>query len=289
VFFKIIFGTQNFKEKYIQINGIKIHTVIAGEGAPIMLLHGFPDFWFGWKKVMDGLKTDFQLIAPDLKGFNLSDKPMDVKKYDLAILVNDIKNLASKLNLGKFNLAGHDWGGIIAWAFAEKYPELLNKLIILNSPHYKVFRKKIKEDLTQRRASGYISQLIQPNSDQLLKKNDFQMLKFAVFQNARNKEAFSQEDKEKYLEAWAQPNALKTSVNYYRANIRYEEWSGIIHIPTLVIFGMKDNYIKPLVLDGLSEYVNNLKIIKDAQSSHWIMHDNPELVVSSIREFLKEA
>jgi len=279
---------QEFKEKYIQINGIKIHTVIVGEGEPIILLHGFPDFWFGWKKVMDRLKKDFKLIAPDLKGFNLSDKPTDVKSYDLAILVDDIKNLASKLNLGKFNLAGHDWGGIIAWAFAEKYPELLHKLIILNAPHYKVFRKKIKEDQTQRRASGYISQLIQPESDQLLKKNDYQMLKFAVFQNTRNKEAFSKEDKEKYLEAWAQPNALKTSVNYYRANRRYNEWSGIIKVPTLVIFGMKDTYIKPLVLEGLSEYVNNLKIVKDAQSSHWIMHDNPELVVSSIREFLKE-
>jgi len=278
------------EEKFIKINDITLHVIVSGpiDAYPLILLHGFPDFWYGWKNIIMGLKDEFRLIVPDLRGYNLSDKPEQAEKYDLRILVEDIKNLSDKLNLDKFILAGHDWGGIIAWAFAEKYPNMLDKLIILNAPHYKVFREKIKEDKTQRKASGYISQLIKEGSDQLLKRDDFQMLRFATFQNARNKEAFSKEDKIKYIDAWSQPGALKTSVNYYRANRRYKEWSGMIKVPTLVLFGMKDNYVKPIVLEGLSEYVEDLKIVKSEDSSHWIMHDDPDLVNSSIRNFIKE-
>lgn len=278
------------EEKFIKINDISLHVIVSGpiDAYPLILLHGFPDFWYGWKNIIMGLKDEFRLIVPDLRGYNLSDKPEQAEKYDLRILVEDIKNLSDKLNLDNFSLAGHDWGGIIAWAFAEKYPNLLDKLIILNAPHYKVFREKIRKDKTQRKASGYISQLIKEGSNQLLKRDDFQMLRFATFQNARNKEAFSEKDKTKYIDAWSQPGALKTSVNYYRANRRYEKWSGMIKVPTLVLFGMKDNYVKPIVLEGLSEYVEDLKIVKSEDSSHWIMHDDPDLVNSSIRNFIKE-
>lgn len=277
------------EEKFIKINEITLHVVLAGpeDATPLVLLHGFPDFWYGWKNIIIGLKDDFRLIVPDLKGFNLSDKPESIEEYDLKILVEDIKNLSEQLKLKKFYLAGHDWGGLIAWAFAEKYPGLLKKLIILNAPHYKVFRKKIKNNKTQRKASGYISQLIKEDSDQLMKRDDYQMLRFSTFQNTRNKNAFSEEDKAKYIDAWSQPKALKTSVNYYRANRRYEDWTGEINVPTLVIHGMKDNYIKPIVLEGLSEYVKDLKIIRSEDSSHWIMHDDPELVISSIKRFVK--
>ncbi|TFF98139.1 MAG: alpha/beta hydrolase [Promethearchaeota archaeon] len=278
-----------FNHRSIQINDISLHTVIAGEKSsePLILLHGFPDFWYGWKKVMEGLQDSYRLIAPDLKGFNLSDKPLEVEDYRLEILVDDIKHLSEQLGLNKFNLAGHDWGGMIAWAFAEKYPELLKKLVIINAPHYKIFSKKIKKSKTQRRASGYISQLMKPNSDEILERQNFQMLRFAVFQNARNPQAFSEDDKTRYIEAWSQPNTLKASPNYYRANRSYDEWTGLINVPTLVIFGMKDTYIKPLVLENLSDYVSDLKIVKSENSSHWVMNDDPELVIKSIDSFLK--
>lgn len=279
-----------FDHRYIKINGIKFHTVLAGEeGAePILLLHGFPDFWYGWHKIMNGLSDTYRLITPDLKGYNLSDKPLEVDAYRLENLVEDIKLLSQQLGLDSFNLAGHDWGGMIAWAFAEKYPNLVKKLIIINAPHYKVFSQKIKKNKSQRRASGYISQLIKPNSDKLLRRQDFQMLRFAVFQNSRNEDAFSEEDKSRYIEAWSQPDALKASTNYYRANRSYDEWTGQINVPTLVIFGMKDTFIKPLVLDNLSDYVPDLQIVKSESSSHWVMHDDPERVISSIDAFLQE-
>jgi len=278
------------EERFIKINDISLHAILAGpeDAEPLILLHGFPDFWYGWKNIIEGLKDDFRLIIPDLKGFNLSDKPEQVEDYDLKILVEDIKNLSEKLGLHKFNLVGHDWGGLISWAFGEVHPQLLNNLIIINSPHYKIFRQKIKDNKKQRKASGYISQLIKEGSDERLKQNNFQMLRFSVFENARNKSAFSEEDKEKYLQAWSQPKVLKTSVNYYRANRRYDDWTGKIEVPTLVIIGMKDSYIKPIVYEGLSEFVSDLKVIKSKDSSHWIMHDDPDLVVSSIRDFIRE-
>ena len=114
---------KEIKEKYISINGIKLHTVIIGSGEPLILLHGFPDFWYGWKSIIPKLKDDFELIIPDLRGFNLSDKPKGIRKYRIELLVDDIHTLSEKLNLGSFFLAGHDWGALISWAFAEKYPK----------------------------------------------------------------------------------------------------------------------------------------------------------------------
>ncbi len=126
---------KEIEEVYIDTNGIKLHTIVIGSGEPIILLHGFPEFWFCWKSVIPELKENFKLIIPDMRGYNLSDKPNDVKKYKMEYLIGDIKGLIEELNLKRVYLAGHDWGGVVAWAFAEKYPELLKKLIIINAPH----------------------------------------------------------------------------------------------------------------------------------------------------------
>jgi len=276
------------KEEYIECyNGIKLHTIIIGNGEPIILLHGFPDFWYGWKNVILGLKDDFRLIIPDTRGINLSDKPESVDNYIIDFLVEDIKELAKKLNIKEFTLVGHDWGGAIAWAFGFKYPKMLKKLIILNSPHPALFRKKIEKDSKQRRSSGYIFQLLKPGGEQSLLKNDMMALKAAVFGTTKKKNAFTEEDKQRYIEVWSQPNSVLCGVNYYRANRSIEQSAGIINVPTLVIHGMKDNFVRPIVLEALPEYVENLKIVKAENSSHWIMHDDPELVISSIREFLR--
>lgn len=275
------------EEKYIKINGITLHTIITGSGEPLILLHGFPDFWYGWKNIILGLKDKFQLIVPDMRGYNLSDKPDGIENYKLDILIEDIKGLSEKLGFTKFNLAGHDWGGMVSWALAEKYPEILKKLIILNAPHPKIFRKLITKDNDQKKASGYIVRFLK-EGESFLFENNFQALQLSVFGTAKNKKAFSEFDKEKYIEAWSQPGALTGGVNYYKANRSYEEWSGIINVPTLVIFGMKDIFVLPKVLEGLEDFIKDLKIVRIENASHWIMHDDPELVNSSIQSFLRE-
>ncbi len=277
------------EEKYIEcVGGVKLHTIIIGSGEPIVFLHGFPDFWYGWKDIILDLKDDFKLVIPDTRGINLSDKPEGVENYTTDILVKDIKILSEKLKLGKFTLVGHDWGGAIAWAFGHKYPKLLKKLIIINAPHPKVFMNKLRKNAKQRRSSGYIFQLIKPGGEQSLLKNDMMGLKAAVFGTVRNKNAFTEKDKQKYIESWSQPKSILCGVNYYRASTNNLEPADVIEVPTLVIHGMKDNFIRPVILEGLGEFVKDLTIVKAENASHWVMHDEPELVASNIREYLSK-
>ncbi|MFW9897506.1 MAG: alpha/beta fold hydrolase, partial [Candidatus Thorarchaeota archaeon] len=274
------------KEIYVKTNGIKLHTVISGIGKPIILLHGFPEFWYAWKNIILGLKEYCKLITPDLRGYNLSDKPQGLENYKLDVIVDDIKGLSEQLELGKFYLVGHDWGGVVAWAFAEKYPELLNKLIILNAPNLKLFGKNIQSNSSQRKASGYIKNLISPDGADNLLRNDCEMLKTTVFMTANYKKGYSQYDKEKYIEAWTQPGAINGGINYYKANPDLSNWTGIVKVPTLIIWGMKDRFLLPKLLDNLNEFVEDLSIIRSEKASHWVNNDDPELVISSIKEFV---
>ena len=273
------------EEKFVETNNIKLHTIVIGEGPPLVLLHGFPDFWYGWKSVITSLKKYYKLIIPDMRGYNLSDKPEGVEKYKIEILVEDIKGLIESLSLGKVFLAGHDWGGVVAWAFAEKYPELLQKLAILNAPHMKIFQQKLRTDKKQQKASFYIFEFLKPDGEKFLFKDDYKWLKFAVFEGMKNKSNLTDFDKEQYLNAWTQPGAILGGVNYYRANVSFDDWTGKIAVPTLVIHGMKDSAVLSSVLNGLSDYVDDLKIVRAENSSHWVMHDQPKLVVSSFKEF----
>ena len=272
----------HIEKRYINANGVKLHTILIGSGKPLVLLHGFPDFWYGWKDIIIGLKDKYKLIIPDLRGYNLSEKPKGVKNYNVSILVEDIRSLSEELNLGKFNLAGHDWGGVIAWLFAEKYPEMLEKLIILNAPHPKIFQEQLRSDKEQQKASYYIFEFLKPDGEKILFQDDFMWLKRAVFGSVK-----SEFDRQKYIEAWSQPDAIISGVNYYRANLSFNEWTGVINLPTLIIWGMKDDYLLPQLLEGLSEFVSDFKIVKSENSSHWIMHDDPELVNSNIHNFIE--
>ncbi|MDX1797884.1 MAG: alpha/beta hydrolase [Candidatus Lokiarchaeia archaeon] len=273
---------EDIKKVFIETNGIKLHTIIVGSGEPLILLHGFPEFWYCWSKVIPLLKDDFKLIIPDMRGYNLSDKPKSVENYTVEILVDDIKGLSEELGLGKFSLIGHDWGGTVAWIFAEKYPELLNKLVILNSPHTKIFSQKLRTDKEQQKASFYIFEFYKPDGEKFIIENDYEQLKKFVFTSS-----FSELDRKKYIKAWSQPGAIEGGVNYYRANQSFKKWTGFIEVPTLVLWGIKDKFLTPQLLDGLTEYVKNLQIEKNEEASHWITHDAPDFVSSKIRKFIQ--
>jgi len=297
------------EEVYVETNGIKLHTVLIGSGKPLILLHGFPDFWYGWKDIMLGLKNEYRLIVPDMRGYNLSDKPEGIENYSLEFLINDIKGLSESLNLGKFYLAGHDWGGPIAWAFAGMFPELLEKLILINGPHPLVIRNLIANDTDQRNASSYIFEFLKPDSANKLMDNNFQVLKAILnmdFQNLagllrgsgiddiseipKREKSLSKFDEEKYVEAWSQPGAVNAGLDYYRASVTEQlignRWNGEINVPTLVIHGMNDVALTPKILNGLEDYVKDLRIVKIEDASHWVMVDAPDVVNSNIRKFI---
>ncbi len=278
---------KDMEELFVETNGIKLHTMMIGSGEPIMMLHGFPDFWYGWKYVILGLRDEFKLVVPDTRGINLSDKPEGDENYDLDVLADDIKGLSETLNLGRFTLAGHDWGGVIAWHLAERYPELLKRLIILNAPHPKQIEKKYMTNKSQKKASGYVFDLIKPEAEKSLMADDFKTLKGPIFK------VIDDVDKDKYRDAWSRPGALAAGLRYYRASVRRQVsrkkklTTGIIKAPTLVIHGMKDTFVLPAMLEGLEEYVKDLKIVRSEKGSHFVINDDSETVISSIREFMK--
>lgn len=277
---------EGLEEKFIETNGLKLHTVITGKGEPIVLLHGFPDFWYGWKNIIPGLKDEYKLIIPDMRGYNTSDKPEGEKNYTIDLLVKDIKGLCAALNLEKVTLAGHDWGGMVAWCLAEQYPNLLNKIIILNAPHPKIFLDSLISDKKQQQSSSYIFRFQSEGGD-FLKENNFQFLQLAVFAGARNPKAFTKEDKKRYFEAWSQPGAITAGVNYYRAFPTSYKGTGMIDVPTLVIWGMRDIFLRPKLLDRIPEFVKDLRVVRIEDSSHWILHDAPLDVIKLIKDFMK--
>ena len=273
------------EERFIDVNGISLHTVIIGNGKPLVLLHGFPEFWYSWRHLIPQLKTDFQLIIPDLRGYNLSDKPDGVDNYHIDLLVSDVIGIIESLGFEEVYLAGHDWGGVLAWCVAEKHPNFISKLVILNAPHLKIFQDLLKNNQEQQKASYYIFEFLKPEEENNLIRDDCKRLQTALIAGLSNNPKLTEIDKERIRAAWDQPGTLLAGVNYYRANLDYKDWTGMIHVPTLVIHGMKDTAILPVVLNGLKEYVKELQIVRDENSGHTVMSDNPQLVINEFRAF----
>ena len=282
---------KEIEEKYVETNGIKLHTVLVGSGEPIIMLHGFPDFWYGWRDIIMGLKDEFRCIAPDMRGYNLSDKPKGTENYKLDILVEDIRGLSEGLGLNEFYLAAHDWGGPVAWGVAERYPKLVKKLIILNGPHFVSAREVYETDEKQQRASSYMELFAKPEAVEQLRRNDYQLLRLTILGLVKRKDAVTEYDLERYIEAWSQPGALRGGLEYYRLveenrDQFNEGWTGIINVPTLVIHGLRDPAITPQTLKNLGNYVKDLKIVYIKKASHFVMVDAPEIVIANIKEFL---
>src|SRR5271154_3564587 len=207
------------KDKYVKVNGVRLHYVTAGKGPLILFLHGFPEFWYEWKNQLVEFSKDHQAVAPDMRGYNLSDKPSQLDEYKMAQLVEDIRALGDHLSHGKkFVLVAHDWGGAVAWSFAIAHPDRLSKLVIINAPHPGVFARLLSSDPAQQKASQYMLMFRSENAEKTLSDNNYAGLVGAVLGAGLKSGAFTEADKEEYIKAWSQPGALTGGLNYYRAN-----------------------------------------------------------------------
>jgi pimeloyl-ACP methyl ester carboxylesterase len=291
------------RHEYADLNGVRLHYVTAGEGKLIMFAHGFPEFWYEWKNQLAEFGRDHQAVALDMRGYNLSSKPADVDQYRIGYLVEDLRALAEHLGHKKFVLVGHDWGGAVAWAFAIFHPDYLEKLIIINAPHPAVFERELRENAAQQRASEYMLVFRSPRAEQILSANDYAALVDAVLSEGLKQGYFTQEDRKAYIEAWSQPGALTGGLNYYRAagigppTGEGSDWratdnraSGLssltVRVPTLVIWGEKDEALLTGNLEGLDRFVPDLTVKRILDGSHWVIHEKPGLVNSYIREFI---
>ena len=281
---------------------IRIHHVRRGEGAPIVFMHGFPQFWFLWRKQLADLGDDHTVIAPDLRGFNLSDKPEEVDAYRMRHLLGDLEGLIAERGISKFTLVGHDWGGIVSWAFAMKRPEMLERLVIIDSPPPFTWNRDLRESPRQRDAVNYMVELSKPAPvpEEMLAANDFAVVEQIMGRIGGAGAVLSGPEWDAYHEAWSQPGALTGGLNYYRAAKMGEQvaaggvpeeymekiTSRTVEVPTLVIWGENDRALLPTLTRGLSEWVPRLRVEIVRGAGHWVPYERPETVNRLIREFV---
>jgi len=281
--------------------GITLHYASCGRrGAPLMLfLHGFPEFWYCWKDLMPAFADRWFAVAPDLRGFNLSSKPAEVAAYRAPALIGDVEGLIRALGYERAVVVAHDWGGALAWSLAIARPALVEKLVILNAPHPVPFQRALASDPEQQRASQYMNWLRRPGAEGPLAENDFQRLE-VFFVGMGGAEWFRGEVRAAYHRAWGQPGALTGGCNYYRASPLYppagddpgaarlalREEDFVVRVPTLVVWAERDTALRPVLLDGLERLVPDLRIERLPDATHWLVHEQPEAIVASIRRFL---
>ncbi|HEY7293909.1 MAG TPA: alpha/beta hydrolase, partial [Dehalococcoidia bacterium] len=226
-------------------SGPRLHYVMAGSGRPVLLLHGFPEFWFGWRHQIEPLAAaGYRVIAPDQRGYDLSDKPASVRAYRIDDLAADVLRLADEVAPGeKVSLVGHDWGAGVAWWLAIHAPERLERLAILNAPHPAVFMRALKTNPRQWLRSWYILFLQVPGLPEwLLSRGDYRGMARSLQASSRPG-TFTAAELARYREAWGQPGALTASINWYRAAMRYRvhlRRSPRVVVPTLILWGVRD-------------------------------------------------
>lgn len=283
----------------VEANGLKFHVARAGAGKLMLFLHGFPEFWRAWRRPLEHFGARGWLaVAPDLRGYNLSDKPAGVEPYRAKHLIADIDALAAKHTKDKFVLVAHDWGGAAAWGFAMAHPDRLSHLVIINSPHPYVFWRELVHNPAQREASQYMLFFRDAKAERLLSENGYARLLAAFAQFGDD--VMTDADRAAYVEAWSQPGALTGGLNYYRASPAYPPTEAdpgpakvtldparfVVRVPTLVLWGERDRALLTGCIDGLEQLVPDLKIVRVPEASHWIVHEQPDRVAREIESFV---
>ncbi|MBC7855406.1 MAG: alpha/beta hydrolase [Pirellulaceae bacterium] len=276
----------------VSATSVHLHVDEAGQGDPVVLLHGFPEFSYCWRHQMPALAAaGFRAVAPDLRGYNLSDRPLGVGNYRANYLVEDIAALIRNLANGKAHVVGHDWGGVLAWRLAAKHPELVEKLAVLNAPHPAAYLRTVKRNPAQWLQSWYVLFFQLPwLPERLIRSRDFATLESVWKKDPVTPGAYSEEDIARYKEALRPPGALTAGINYYRAAVR---WPGdlygepqAVRAPTLLIWGEKDRYLGLDLTEGLEAWVPDLRLERIPEASHWVQNDVPEVVNRLLTQFL---
>jgi epoxide hydrolase 4 len=258
----------------------------------MLMLHGFPEFWYSWRHQISEFSQDYKVVAVDLRGYNESDKPIERNAYQISILVEDIRGVIEALGYKRCVLVGHDWGGAIAWALSYAYPELVERLIVLNLPHPAKLSQGFRT-LPQLLRSWYIFFFQLPLLPEwILSQGHYTLLIAILTQTAINSEAFPPEAIEAYRNAAAKPGAITAMLNYYRniwqSNFLGQSWD-MLRIPTLMIWGENDIALGKELTVGTQDYVQDLHIRYIPNCGHWVQQEQPELVNQYMRGWLLSA
>jgi pimeloyl-ACP methyl ester carboxylesterase len=254
---------ERVRDRYADNGGVRIHYVTLGHGPLVVMIHGFPDFWYTWRDQMAGLSRHYQVVAIDQRGYNLSDKPVGVEKYDLTVLASDVSAVIHDVGRTKAIVVGHDWGGAVAWTLAMFQPELVERLIILNLPHPRGLLRELRENPAQLAASAYA--------------RGFQDTEVAWGTSAETLAALFQTDPTvhaRYVEALGRSD-LAAMLAYYKRNYPHEPYADldlpIVQAPVLVIHGLADPFLLASGLDGTWNWVAQpLTIVTIPGASHFV-------------------
>jgi pimeloyl-ACP methyl ester carboxylesterase len=275
-------------------NGIGLQVAEAGPaaGRPVFLLHGFPEFWYGWRHQIDELAgAGYRVLAPDQRGYNLSDRPRGSAAYDLDLLAMDILGLADDLGARTFFLVGHDWGSAVGWWIASRFPGRMERFVALSAPHPAVWKHAMRHIPEQRNKSRYVNAFRLPWLPEILmRRRDFKLIADAL-RECRRPEGCTDADLMKYREAWSVPGALTSMLNWYRAFLdKHISLESIprIDIPVLIIWGRDDKYGVAELAEHSARLCDNASVVY-LEASHWVQHEQVEPVNKILLDFLKDS
>jgi epoxide hydrolase 4 len=285
-------GTER-REGYAELGDVKLHYVEAGDGPLVVLLHGFPEFWFGWRLQIAPLAAaGFRVVAPDTRGYNLSSRPTGVAAYSADKLADDIRGLIRERGAESAFVVGHDWGGTIAWTMAMNHPEVVDRLAILDAAHPRTLQEGLPHP-GQLRRSWYFFYFALPGlPEQQVRAGRFRFFR-RFLRDARP--PYTPQELDRYVEAWSQPGAVTAMINYYRCSVRTPPKKAKAAIrpissPTLVIWGQRDRFLGPRLAEPSRDDVPNLdRVERLPNASHWVHHDEAERVNQLLIDFFTPA
>jgi pimeloyl-ACP methyl ester carboxylesterase len=280
------------RHRTVETNGIRLHAVEAGpeSGPLVILLHGFPELWYGWRHQIGPLAAaGFHVLAPDQRGYNLSDKPRRISDYNLDTLALDVVGLIDAMGEEKARVVGHDWGGAVGWWLGVKHADRLERLALLNIPHPKVMRRTLYKSSEQRKKSSYMFFFQVPGlPERGFRRNGFS---FAIkaLQTTSRPGLFTDVDLDFYREAWSQPGAVRSMIHWYRAALRSQPkpptTSRVVGVPTLLLWGTKDRFLGQEMAQPSIDLCDDGRLEFFPDASHWIQHEEPERVNQRLIEF----
>jgi pimeloyl-ACP methyl ester carboxylesterase len=275
-----------------QNGDIRLHAMAAGpaDSPVVILLHGFPEFWYGWHRQIEPLAAaGFRVIVPDQRGYNLSSKPRGTASYAVDQLASDVIAIADQLACKQIFLAGHDWGAAVAWSTALLYPGRVAKLAILNVPHPSVMRRHLMQNLRQIRKSWYMfcSQLPWL-PEALFRARNFEIAASALVDSSRPG-TFTAEGLAHYRTAWSQPGALTAMIHWYRAAFRHRVHFAdrTVHVPTRILWGVRDQFLSVEMAQDSLRYCDNAELFTFAEATHWLQHEEPAIVSDHLVRFFQ--
>ncbi|NDJ35954.1 MAG: alpha/beta hydrolase [Chloroflexi bacterium] len=277
----------------IETNGVTLHVVLEGpeDGPPVILLHGFPEFWISWEAQIEALAAaGFRVAAPDQRGYNRSDVPEGLRAYGIRTLTADVMGLADALGFERFNLAGHDWGAMVAWSAAITHPQRIDRLAIANVPHPDVMVRTLRSSFEQLRRSWYALFFQIPRlPEMILSRRNFATMTDVLKRSSRPG-TFPPEKLERYREAWS-TSGLSGMLNWYRAASqqilgRVEE-DRRVHVPTLIIWGRKDHALSDRMVEPSAALCDEARVVYFDEATHWVQHEEPQAVSDLLIEHFR--